>query len=173
MPAGRNLLLNVPVNRDGLIHPNDSTRLMEFKKAIDVSFKTDLAKGKKVVTSEVRGIAKQFAARNLTDGDANTYWTTNDGVTTATITIDLGKQTELNRVVLQEHIALGQRVKSFSIACWDGKAFKQIDQQTTIGYKRIIPFQTISTSKIQIQILASNACPVLSGIQLYRAPEEF
>jgi alpha-L-fucosidase len=30
-----NLLLNVPVDRDGLIHPTDSTRLMEFRKAID------------------------------------------------------------------------------------------------------------------------------------------
>ncbi|WP_316793968.1 alpha-L-fucosidase [Pedobacter frigoris] len=166
-----NLLLNVPVNRDGLIHPNDSTRLMEFKRVIDAAFKTDLAKGKKVTASDLRGASKQFSAQNLTDGNANTYWAAKDGVKSASLVIDLGKQTDLNRIVLQEYIALGQRVKSFSVEYWNGKDFEQIDKQTTIGHKRILSFPTIKTSKIRVKILEANACPVLSAIQLYNAPE--
>ncbi|WP_449439762.1 alpha-L-fucosidase [Pedobacter steynii] len=166
-----NLLLNVPVNRDGLIHPTDSTRLMEFKKYLDAAYKTDLAKGKKVTASSFRGKDKKFAAQNLTDGNAETYWTTDDQVKNAVITIDLGKETELNRIVLQEYIKLGQRVKSFSVEYLEGSEFKTIDTQTTIGRKRILVFPTVKTSKIRVNILDANACPVLSSVQLYKAPD--
>ncbi|TDQ06966.1 alpha-L-fucosidase [Pedobacter metabolipauper] len=164
-----NLLLNVPVNRDGLIHPNDSTRLVEFRKAIDSLMKTDLAKGKRVVASNVRGGVKQFAAQNLTDGKAETYWATDDSVKQASVTIELGKETELNRMLIQENIALGQRIKSFSVDYWDGNIFKKLDQQTTIGRKRILVFPKVKTSRIRLTILQSNASPVLTNIQLFNA----
>jgi alpha-L-fucosidase len=166
-----NLLLNVPVNRDGLIHPTDSTRLMEFKKYLDIAYKTDLAKGKKVTVSNIRGKDKKFTAQNLTDGSNETYWSTDDQVKNAVITIDLGKETELNRIVLQEYIKLGQRVKSFSVEYLEGSEFKPLDTQTTIGHKRILVFPTVKTSKIRVNILESNACPVLSSVQLYKAPD--
>jgi alpha-L-fucosidase len=163
-----NLLLNVPVNRDGLIHPNDSTRLMELRRYLDASFKTNLAKGKKVTTST--GAGKGYSAQNLTDGNPKTYWTTGGEVKNATITIDLGKPTELNRIVLQEYIQLGQRVKSFMVQYWDGKDYKLLDEQTTIGHKRILAFPTITSSRIQITITEPKAAPVLSEIGIYKAP---
>lgn len=166
-----NLLLNVPVNRDGLIHPNDSTRLMEFKHARDETFKTDLAKGKRVTASNTRPGIRQFGAQNLTDGKANTYWAADDVVSNATLIIDLEKATELNRIVLEEYIPLGQRIKSFSVEYWNGTDFKPLDKQTTIGHKRILSFPTVSTTKIRINIWEANACPVLSGIQIYKAPD--
>jgi len=166
-----NLLLNVPVNRDGLIHPTDSTRLMEFKKYLDAAYKTDLAKGRKVTVSNIRGKDKKFNGQNLTDGNNETYWTTDDQVKNAVITIDLGKETELNRIVLQEFIKLGQRVKSFSVEYLEGSEFKTLDTQTTIGRKRILVFPTVKTSKIRVNILDANACPVLSSVQLYKAPD--
>jgi len=166
-----NLLLNVPVNRDGLIHPADSTRLMELRKYLDAAYKTDLAKGKKVTATNVRGNAKTYAAQNLTDGSNNTYWAADDNVKNASITIDLGKATDVNRILLQENILLGQRIKSFSVEYWDGTAFKQLDKQTTIGHKRILIFPTVNTTKIRVNILEANACPALSAIQLYKAPD--
>ncbi|WP_222538964.1 alpha-L-fucosidase [Pedobacter polysacchareus] len=165
-----NLLLNVPVNREGLIHPNDSTRLMEFKRTIDASYKTNLARGKKVTVSNTRKGA-QFTAANLTDGNPATYWATADQLKTAAITIDFGKATELNRLVLQEYIALGQRVKSFSVEYLDGDTYKKLDQQTTIGHKRILSFPRIKTTKIRVHILEANACPVLSEIAAYNAAD--
>lgn len=166
-----NLLLNVPVNRDGLIHPTDSTRLMEFKKYLDAAYKTDLARSKKVSVSNVRGKDKKFTGQNLTDGNNETYWTTDDQVKNAVITIDLGKETELNRIILEEFIKLGQRVKSFSVEYLEGSEFKTLDTQTTIGRKRILVFPTVKTTKIRVNILDANACPVLSSVQLYKAPD--
>lgn len=166
-----NFLLNVPVDRDGLIHPNDSTRLMELKRALDNTFKTNLALGKKVIVSNTRGAAVKFGSQQLTDGNYQTYWATNDEIKTANVTVDLGKITAINRIVLQEYIPLGQRLKSFSVDYWDGKDYKQLDKQTTVGFKRILTFPTLRTSRIRITILETKASPVLSEIQIYNAPE--
>jgi alpha-L-fucosidase len=166
-----NLLLNVPVDRRGLIHPNDSARLMELKQVLDESFETNKALGKKVEASNVRGSDNQFSAKNLTDGDYDTYWATDDDLKQVSITLDMGQELDINRLVLQEYIPLGQRVKSFNVEVWTGNEFIPLDQQTTIGYKRILVFPTLNTSKVRVNILDSKAGPVLSEMQVYLAPE--
>jgi alpha-L-fucosidase len=53
----------------------------------------------------------------------------------------------------------------------DGNEWKQLDRQTTIGYKRILRFPLITTQKLRIHIEESLACPLLSEIGVYKAPE--
>ncbi|MEX2592392.1 MAG: alpha-L-fucosidase [Anditalea sp.] len=166
-----NLLLNVPVDRRGLIHANDSARLMELREVLDKSFESNIALSKKVGASNVRGNEGKFGGKNLSDENYDTYWATDDNVQQASFTMDLGKPVEINRVVLQEYIPLGQRVKSFNVEFWDGTQFVKIDEQTTIGYKRILVFPTLKTSKVRVNILEAKASPALSEFQLYKAPE--
>lgn len=166
-----NLLLNVPVDRRGLIHPNDSARLMELRKVLVESFKSNKAFGKKVEATNVRGNDKNFGSHLLTDGKYDTYWATDDNREQVSITLDLGGELEINRLVLQEYIPLGQRVKSFNVEVWDGSQFVVLDHQTTIGYKRILVFPTLKTSKVRVNILDAKAGPVLSEFQVYQAPE--
>lgn len=165
-----NLLLNVPVDRRGLIHRNDSLRLMELRRAIDATYGHNLAKGKKIKASTVRGNAGQFAASNLTDGAVNTYWCTDDSVTKAELVVDLGKATAIDRVLLQEYLPLGQRIKSFAVDWWDGAAFQEIQKGTTIGYKRILSFPAVTTSRIRIRIEEALAAPVLAEVQVFKRP---
>ncbi|MGH2622688.1 MAG: alpha-L-fucosidase [Sphingobacterium sp.] len=165
-----NLLLNVPLDRRGLIHPNDSIRLMEFKDAVGAAFENNLANGKKVVASNTRENVDTYSAENLTDGDFETYWTVDDGINNAILTLNLGDKKAINRLVLQEFIPKGQRIKSFNVAYWEGDTFIPLDQQTTIGFKRILSFPTIHTEKIRIT-LTGNAPPILSEIQVYLAPD--
>lgn len=166
-----NLLLNVPADRSGKIHPNDSTRLMEFRRALDNEFVTNLAKGAKIKSSESRN---GFGASNLLDDDYNTYWATNDSVTSASLEIDLKNIEVFNRIVLQEYIPLGQRVAEFDVEYWDnGKNdWQPLVSATTIGYKRILRFPTISSSKMRINIRKSLACPVLNNVEIYKSPEQ-
>jgi len=164
-----NLLLNVPVNRDGLIYPADSTRLMELRRFLDATYKTNLAKGKKIITFPA---TESEVISNLTDGNKNTVWTIEGGVKNVDLTIELGKPTSFNRIVLQEYLELGQRVKEFYILYWDGKKYRSLGDHTTIGHKRILSFPTITSSKIKIgfpEIHGIN--PVLSEIGIYRAPD--
>lgn len=170
-----NLLLNVPANRRGRIHPNDSTRLMEFKTAIDRIFHKNLVKGKTAKASAVRGNAKIYAAANLLDGQYDSYWATDDNILTASVEINWGEKTDINCIVLQEYIPLGQRIARFSIDAWNDNSntWEQLVEATTIGYKRILRFQTYKTQKVRVNILESLACPVLNNIELYNIPSEY
>ncbi len=87
-----NLLLNIGVDRRGLVNENDIARLMEFKRAREMAFANNLAKGT-ITASNTRGNSKRFAAANVLDGSFESYWATDDGVKTASLTLNLGRET--------------------------------------------------------------------------------
>ena len=165
-----NFLLNLPVDDRGLVHETDVKQLMALKEQIDKDFDKDLAKETKVSASNVRGEGNDYAPQNAIDGDPETYWAANDGVTNASITMTFDQLTEVNRVLLQEYIPLGQRVKEFSVEAKLGGQWLEIDHQTTIGFKRILRFDGVKSSAIRINILQAKGAPILSNIELYRAP---
>lgn len=166
-----NLLLNVPPDVRGKIHPNDSTRLMEFRQTVEKEFENKITKNIKLKATNTRGNSKKYDVSNLIDGNYDSYWASDNEVLTAEIEIDLGTPTAFNRILLQEYIPLGQRVKAFEVSYWDGSKWSTIDKQTTIGYKRILRFPTVESNKVRISITDALACPVLSEIALFNAPE--
>jgi len=167
-----NLLLNVPPNRTGRIHKNDSTRLMEFRKALEETFDEDLTKGAKAKASHTRGNSSQYEASNMLNDNYDSYWTTDDNITSASIEIDLDNNSSFNRILLQEYIPLGQRVASFNVEAWIDESWQEIASATTIGYKRILRFPAVSAQKIRINIQNSLACPVINRVSLFMAPEK-
>ncbi|MDR2848430.1 MAG: alpha-L-fucosidase, partial [Bacteroidales bacterium] len=86
---GANLLLNLPPDRRGLIHENDVKALTEWKQLLDATFATNLADHAKASSDKYRGSSKKYAAGNVTDGDKETYWATDDNVTSGSIEINL------------------------------------------------------------------------------------
>ncbi len=163
-----NFLLNIPPDRRGLLHETDVNSLLAFRKLREKEFEYELALGKNVISNHDRG--KNYRATNVTDGLPDTYWSTPDHITSASLTIDLGAETEVNRILLQEYIKLGQRVKSFTVEANSGGEWKQVLEGTTIGYKIIRKFPVLRASKIRVTITESKACPVISNIELFRAP---
>lgn len=170
--AGRNsnLLLNVPPDRRGLLHENDIKSLMGFRELLNQEFASELASGKKAESSASRG--KAFQASNVNDNNPDTYWSTKDDVHEGDIIIDFGKETEVNRIVLQEYIKLGQRVQEFSVSALKNGEWEKLIDGTTIGHKVIRKFPVVNTSKIKLSIIKAKACPVISNVELYRAPGE-
>ncbi|GAB3884641.1 alpha-L-fucosidase [Spirosoma agri] len=165
-----NWLLNLPVDRRGLVHENDVARLMELKAYTDKA-SINLAGGKVITASSVLSKAPTFAASNILDKSRDTYWAAADGAKQATLDIDLGKPTTLNRLLIEEYIALGQRVKKFSVAAWQDGNYQTIAQGTTIGNRRILRFPVVTTSKIRVTIEEAKASPLIRHIELYNAPE--
>lgn len=164
---GSTLLLNVPPDRRGVFHENDVKSLLGFKELVDKAFATNLASKAAVTASSFRGKLANFAPTNITDGNKNSYWTTNDNVTTGNYTIKLAKEQTIKYVVLQEYIKLGQRVKSFYVEAWVDGAWKKVADGTTIGYKRILSIDPVKTSQIKVTITESKACPIISNTALY------
>ena len=170
--VGKNstLLLNLPVDRRGLVHENDERQLKKLTTQLKEDFTTNLVLNSKTTATNIRGNSKNYASNNAIDNDKNTYWATDDGVTKASITINFDEPTVFNRFLIQEYIKLGQRVKQFSLeAEIDGK-WQLIDNQTTIGYKRILRFKTVKATKIRVNIEDAKACPLISNISVYNAP---
>ena len=139
---------------------------MEFREALDQIFGNDLSSGAKAGASETRGC--RFSASNILDDDYDSYWSTADNVTSASLTVKLEGPKTFNRIMLQEYIPLGQRIAGFNIEVLrsDG-SWEQIAEGTTIGYKRIIMTDKVTTSAIRINIEKSYACPTLNGFGLY------
>jgi alpha-L-fucosidase len=163
-----NLLLNIPPDRRGLLNENDVKSLIAFRELREKEFETDLANGKKASATSQRG--KGYEASNVNDGNPETYWATKDHQTAGDIIIDFGTETEVNRIVLQEYIRLGQRVQEYKVEALKDKEWKPVVDGTTIGHKVIRKFPVVTTSKIKVIISKSKACPVISNIQLFRAP---
>ena len=164
---GSTLLLNVPPDKRGVVHENDVKALKEWRALLDSEFKTNLAAKAEVKADSYRGEADAYAAANVTDGNKDTYWATDDNVTTGSLEISLGKVQPVKYIVLQEYIKLGQRVKSFNVEVWKDNAWQKVAEATTIGYKRILKLDPIETDKVRVTITASKACPVISAVEVY------
>ena len=168
------LLLNFPVDRNGLINPIDSANAVNFHKLIQRELGNNLVAGMKPKVSNERG--GQFTAQALTDGSWDTYWATGDGVTSADITFTFKKAQKMNRIMLQEYIPLGQRVKKFAVEWLDKngtwKAVEQGEETTTIGYKRLLRFLTVETKGLRVRILDSRGPICMNNMGVYYGGED-
>ena len=169
---GRNatLLLNLPVDRRGLVHENDEQRLKELVAVIKADFKTEVLTSSKISASNTRGNTNTYAVQNVVDGNKNTYWATADDVKTADLEFTFDKPTAVNRILLQEYIPLGQRVKGFTVEAKVDGNWQTVATETTIGYKRILRIKTVVASALRIKITDSKSNIVISNIQAYNAP---
>ena len=165
------LLLNLPVDDRGLVHENDEKQLKKLTAQLHLDFEHELALNKKTSATNTRCGSSTYQSGNTVDGNKDTYWTTDDGVINASVTIDLDKPTEINRFLVQEYIKLGQRVKKFTLeAEVDGK-WITIGTHTTIGYKRILRFKNIIATKIRLNIEEAKASALISNLEVYNAPD--
>lgn len=182
--VGRNstLILNFPPNKAGVLPDDNVTVLKSLGELLNKRLGTDLAlQATSVTATEERtaGTGRSYEAKNVCDGAKDTYWATNDGTTTPSITIDLGSAKTIHYVSLQEYIRKGQRVQGFNIQYstngtnWTTAATGVT--QTTIGYKRIIPINGstsnygsgVSARYVKVNITKSKACPLLHTISIY------
>ncbi len=183
--VGRNatLILNVPPAKDGLIpkHSQEALRGLGLLLRERLGDGADLTrKGCSAQASQVRaaGKGRDFKAKRLIDGKADTYWATDDDVCEATLTLSWKSSHTVHAVLLQEHIALGQRIKKFCIeTSKDGTNWNTHAQNicTTVGYKRIIPlsgstegWQGVDDVRfLRVRILDSRGCPTLQRISVF------
>ncbi len=166
--VGRGAALDLGLAPDtrGLLHDDDVASLQQFGEILTQTFSNNFAKQATVSASNIR--SKKFKALNISDGSNNTYWATSDEVKKATLTLNFKQNTSFDIISLQEYIALGQRIDSFTIEILTDKGWEKVYAGASIGAKRLIKFDNLlTTSKIRIH-LSAPVCITLNEIGIYR-----
>ena len=169
--VGRNstLLLNFPVDKRGLIHENDVAQLQKLTDKLKEDFAKPLSVYD-VIASNERG--KGFQANRVLNPDIEEYWATEEGIIQSELVVEFDKEEVFNRIVLQEYIPLGQRVKAFKVEIQNGEGdWETIAEETTIGYKRILRLPDLSSKKVKLSILDAKGPPTISHLSFYHAPK--
>ena len=69
-----------------------------------------------------------------------------------------------------ENIAKGQAIEQGKIAIWNGKTWTTIADFTTVGYKRLLRFETVTCSKMRLIIVKAKTAKVhISELGVYKA----
>ncbi|HEX6884233.1 MAG TPA: alpha-L-fucosidase [Planctomycetota bacterium] len=164
---GANLLLNLPVDRRGLVHEADAARLLELRAALDALYAEDLAPRARATATNVRGDARRFGAARVLDGDPATYWATDDGVTAAALELVFPRPVRCDRVRLEEPLALGQRVRSFEVEARVEGVWRTVARATTIGARRIVVFEPVVAEALRVRVTSARAAVAIGAVRVY------
>lgn len=161
-------LLNVTPDKRGLLPQKDVETLSEVGEILKTSFSKNLI-------SEVASIKandEKVPINLLADNDITTVWKPKQNTQKIDLILSFKKKITFNRLVLQEGIAsYGQRIEKFDFEYFEKGKWKEVVSGTTVGYKNIRRFPTVTTSKVRLRILESRIKPTLATIGLYKAPE--
>ena len=158
-----NLLLNIPVDRRGLIHPNDSTSMMGFKQLRDKGLVNLLTKNDQISTSSNYSVNSNSL---LIDKSIKSFWAANNTDQTPKINIKFQESKLMNAVLIQEPIFMGQRIIQFKVLLTDENGVKEEIICKTIGNKRIVPFKQKKIKYIEIEFLKSRGQVLISNLEV-------
>lgn len=172
------MLLNVPPNNQGTVDQAILDRVTEFGNNIEETFRTNLAKatGTTITASNVRGNDIDFKPGNVVDGDDATYWTTDDGTKSGSLTIKWNTAKKFDVVSIEEAIQKGQHINSYKVEykTSDSANWQTLKSGVTIGAKRLVRTSPVSATQVKITVGTSDGkVPMLSEVGVYKASEGF
>lgn len=172
------LLLNVPPNNEGKVDQAILDRVVEFGQNVQDTFRTNLAKadGTTITASNVRGNDIDFKPGNAVDDDDATYWTTDDGTTSGSLTIKWDSAKRFDVVSIEEAIQNGQHINSYEVEYKenDNASWQTMESGVTVGSKRLIRTSPISATQVRITVGTSTGkVPQLSEVGVYKASKGF
>lgn len=146
-------LLNIPPNREGKFSPRDVASLTEAGKRIRETYDTNLMEGAK-------------GPKNILNPNPNKYQVLKGNK--PEIVFTLAAPAKINRVLIQEAVAThSERVEKHAVDAWINNQWKEVATATNIGYKRILRFPEVTTSKIRVRILESRLDPAISNVSAH------
>ena len=172
------LLLNVPPNNEGKVDQAIQDRVVEFGQNVQDTFRTNLAKadGTTITASNVRGNDIDFKPGNAVDDDDATYWTTDNGTTSGSLTIKWDSAKRFDVVSIEEAIQNGQHINKYKVEYKenDNASWQTMESGVTVGSKRLIRTSPISATQVKITVETSTGkVPQLSEVGVYKASKGF
>ena len=165
-----NMLMNLSPDSRGLIPDNQLANLHLMSQVVKQTFARNLAAGATLTADNSNPTHRPSLAL---DSNLDTWWEAAPGHSTATLTLKLPAARTFDVVSLQEAVDhRSQRIESFAIDIWDGSDWKQVDEQTTVGHKRLLRWDSpVTTDQVRIRITGSRLEPTLGEVGLFKQAE--
>jgi len=157
------LLLNIPVDKRGLIHENDTQRMLELGDFIKNTFNKNLME-----ESIIEFNNRSHPINKIIDKNINTFYPFESNYTNI-INITIEKEKLVDVFEISENINLGQRIKEFRFEIKVNEKWVTIEKGTTIGKKRLIKFKPLIVKDLRFTIVDSKDIPLISEIGLYKS----
>ncbi len=158
------LLLNIPPDTRGLFADGDVRRLEQLGNTVRTGFENCISEDAVFTADSCDG---QNTIENVKTDSYDTYFSTEEGINTASITITFPEPRKVNYIVIKENITKSQRIESFTVEYKNQKGMKTAYSGTTVGYKKIVCLRHVKTTAIRINITDSRVNPVISHIAVY------
>ena len=159
------LLLNIPVDKRGLIHENDALRMLELNKFLKNTFNKNF-----IEESEINFNNKSHPINKIIDKNINTFCPfklKNNNI----INITLKNEKIVDVFEISENINLGQRIKEFVFEIKVNEKWVTVEKGTTVGKKRLIKFKPLIIKDLRFTIVDSKDVPLISEIGLYKSSQ--
>ena len=159
-------LLNIPPTDEGLFHENDVKRLEELGRYLEAAFRNNLIESAELTADRYD---KDHAIDAVRTDDYESYFMGEKGTAAAVITARWDTPVNIGNIVIKENILCSQRVESFAVDILTDDGFKEVYNGTVIGYKRIVPLESIKTDCVRIRITDSRTEPTIAFLGIYEA----
>jgi alpha-L-fucosidase len=138
---GATLLMNLTPDTDGLIPAAEVERMREFGETVRALYGTPLA-----VTDSTQGWSED-----------------------TTLYLKLDHPQWVDRVVLEEDLRSGQRVRAYVIEVKRDGHWSKVSEDTSIGRKRIAIFQPVEVAELRLRILKTDPLPKVRHFSIHAA----
>lgn len=145
--------------------PNKLVKAMPVKTDRDKILGLNLAFARPINTSDVKGSTREFGGEKAVDGNNNTYWCTADGVTNATLEIDMEGPVNMNTLQMSE--ALGPHVEAYKVETQLDSDWKLVAHGTAIGKNLVVKFPETMAWKVKLTVLKAKMNVAISNFGLY------
>ena len=146
-------LLNIPPNREGRFSPEDVKVLKEVGQRIKTTYGTNL-------------FEDASGPKKVLDGNTATFELLDSNK--KEMIIETKNLVTINRLALQEAIAThSERVEKHALDVWVNDDWKEVITATNIGYKRILRFPEVTSTKFRIRALESRLSPAICNVSAH------
>jgi alpha-L-fucosidase len=156
---GAQLMLGIAPDRTGRVPDEDVARLKEFGNAIQKEY------GHNLVTEKQ---AHGDAAAAL-DGDAETFWSAQQGSHHAAIEVSFKEPVTFDSALTMEWLNDGQHVQKYAIEVQQAGKWREVAAGEAIGHKKIDHFAPVTAQHVRLNLLATSAPAHIREFQIYNS----
>ncbi len=138
--------------------------------AVKVAGTVALSSHARATASNVYQQLAEYGPDRAVDGNSETRWATDSGVTSAWLELDLGQPVDFGRAVIKQAFPELQRVKKFTIEAWQDGQWKPCYEGADLPATLSARFAPTTAQRVRLNITEATDGPTIWEFQLFAVP---